>query len=215
MAISSPGWSSCLDRSAVSPRGHSVLGVPGPTAPDKRARRDLSCGPEWPRAAVADDLAASPATLQAALGLTANAVATWIVRGELPALEGKVQTLDLSSWKAEAHTLVRLPYCPACGGRVGAETDSGALQPLVLESRLKAVSRDNGYRVVVPEVTLKRYGHHVSPITGAVSMLERVGPAADTELGSANDGTMPVHVYIAGQNLARRHRSLADLRGDL
>ena len=68
-------------------------------------------------AAVADDLAASPATLQAALGLTANAVATWIVRGELPALEGKVQTLDLSSWKAEAHTLVRLPYCPACGGR--------------------------------------------------------------------------------------------------
>ena len=85
----------------------------------------------------------------------------------------------------------------------------------MLESRLKAVSRDNGYRVVVPEVTLKRYGHHVSPITGAVSMLERVGPAADTELGSANDGTMPMHVYIAGQNLARRHRSLADLRGDL
>jgi oxazoline/thiazoline synthase len=165
--------------------------------------------------AAADDIAASPATLQAALGLTANAVATWIVRGELPALEGKVQTLDLTSWKAEAHTLVRLPYCPACGGRTGDETDGGATRPFVLESRLKAVSRDNGYRVVVPEVTLKRYGHHVSPITGAVSMLERIGPVADTESGSANDGIMPIHVYIAGQNLARRHRSLADLRGDL
>ena len=53
-----------------------------------------------------------------------------------------------------------------------------AIRPIVLESRRKAVNRDNGYRVVQPEVTLGRYGHHVSPITGAVSMLERVGPAA-------------------------------------
>jgi bacteriocin biosynthesis cyclodehydratase domain-containing protein len=166
-------------------------------------------------ASAAEDIAASPATLQAALGLTANAVATWIVRGELPDLEGKVQTFDLTSWKVEAHTVVRLPYCPACGGRTGDEKDGGAIRPVVLESRLKAVSRDNGYRVVAPEVTLKRYGHHVSPITGAVSMLERVGPAADTGSGSADDGTMPMHVYVAGQNLARRHRSLADLRGDL
>jgi bacteriocin biosynthesis cyclodehydratase domain-containing protein len=166
-------------------------------------------------AAVADDLAASPATLQAALGLAANAVATWIVRDELPALEGKVQTLDLASWKLEAHTLVRLPYCPACGGRTGDDEDGGAIRPLVLESRLKAVNRDNGYRVVLPEVTLRRYGHHVSPITGAVSMLERVGPAADAESGSADDGTMPMHVYVAGHNLARRHRSLAHLRSDL
>ena len=166
-------------------------------------------------AAAAVDSVASPATLQVALGLTANAVATWIVRGELPALEGKVQTLDLNSWKTEAHTLVRLPYCPACGRLTGAEDDGGAVRPIVLESRLKAVNRDNGYRVVLPEVTLQRYGHHVSPITGAVSMLERVGPAAGAESGSANDGTMPMHVYVAGHNLARRHRSLAHLRGDL
>jgi oxazoline/thiazoline synthase len=172
---------------------------------------DRSGGP----AATAAEMAASPATLQAALGFTANAVATWIVLGELPALEGKVQTLDLISWKAEAHKLVRLPYCPACGGRTGDHADGEAIRPLVLESRLKAVSRDNGYRVVVPEVTLKRYGHHVSPITGAVSMLERVGPAADAESGSVDDGSMPMHVYVAGHNLARRHRSLADLRGDL
>ena len=59
--------------------------------------------------------------------------------------------------------------------------------------------------MVAPEVTLERYGHHVSPITGAVTMLERVGPASD--------GAM--HVYLAGHNLARRHRSLDHLRGDL
>jgi oxazoline/thiazoline synthase len=164
-------------------------------------------------AAAAADTAASPATLQAALGLAANAVATWIVHGELPALEGKVQTLDLSSWKAEAHTLVRLPYCPACDCRGDDEKDGNTGRPLVLESRLKVVSRDNGYRVIAPEVTLQQYGHHVSAITGAVTMLERVGP--DAKSGSANDGTMPIHVYIAGHNLARRHGSLADLRSDL
>jgi bacteriocin biosynthesis cyclodehydratase domain-containing protein len=164
--------------------------------------------------ATADDIATSPATFQAAMGLAANAVATWVVRGELPALEGKVQTLDLSSWKTEAHTLVRLPYCPACGDRAGVRED-GAARPIVLESRLKAVNRENGYRVVLPEVTLQRYGHHVSPITGAVSMLERVGPAAGEATGSAHDGAVPMHVYVAGHNLARRHHSLAHLRSDL
>ena len=63
----------------------------------------------------AADIACSPATLQVACGLAANAVATWVARGELPALEGKIQTFDVSSWQAQAHTLVRLPYCPACG----------------------------------------------------------------------------------------------------
>ncbi len=164
--------------------------------------------------ATADDIAASPATIQAAMGLAANAVANWIVLGELPALEGKVQTLDLTSWKTETHTLVRLPYCPACGDRSGVREDRAA-RPIVLESRLKAVNRDNGYRVVLPEVTLQRYGHHVSPITGAVSMLERVGPAAGEGTGSAHDGAGPMHVYVAGHNLARRHHSLAHLRSDL
>src|SRR5262249_49386402 len=48
-------------------------------------------------------------------------------------------------------------------------------------------------------------GHHVSAITGAVPMLERAAPA--------NDGVL--HVYVAGHNMARPHRDLAQLRGDL
>ena len=40
-------------------------------------------------------------------------------------------------------------------------------------------------------------------------MLQRIGPGAE----DATDGA--VHVYIAGHNMARRHRSLAHLRGDL
>ncbi len=156
---------------------------------------------------VPDDLAATPASAMIAWGLAANAVASWIVQGELPHLEGKVQTLDPSTWKVESHAMVRLPFCPACG-RAGAESEP-AHRPIVLERRPKDRTRDGGHRTVPPEVTIARYGHHVSPITGAVTMLERVGPGAD----DAAEGV--VHVYLAGSNLARRHRSLAHLRGDL
>ena len=78
-------------------------------------------------------------------------------------------------------------------------------RPPVLESRKKTFTSDGGHRVVPPEETLARYGHHVSPITGAVPMLERVAPAGDGVL----------HVYVAGSNMARPHQDLAHLRGDL
>ena len=145
--------------------------APGPSASDELAGRDLSRGPEPPRWSSRGRHRRLTGHDPGSDGEPANAVASWIVRGELPDLESQVQTLDLASWKAETHRLVRLPYCPACGELSGACEDGSDIRPIVLESRLKAISRDNGYRVVQPEVTLKRYGHHVSPITGAVSML--------------------------------------------
>src|SRR5436190_5066659 len=200
-----------------------------------------------PDALVADG-AHTAAGWQAAWGLTANAVASWIVRGELPDCEGKVRTFDQLSWQTKTHTLVKLPYCPACavgGERIasGESTRNGHEQnghlanghavnghsvnghsvngheingnkansivrrflPPVFKSRKKTSVRDGGHRAVPPEETLKRFGHHVSAITGAVSMLERTS-------GSEN-GAM--HVYLAGQNVARRHHSLGQLRGDL
>jgi ribosomal protein S12 methylthiotransferase accessory factor len=154
-------------------------------------------------AAVVTDRATTPATLQAAWGLAASAVASWVVRGELPELDGKLQTLDIPSWRLQTHSLVRLPFCPACGRR---EEDEGRpFRPPVLESRKKTFTNDGGHRVVTPEETLAAYGHHVSPITGAVPLLERAVPA--------DDGVM--HVYVAGKNMARPHRDLGRLRGDL
>jgi oxazoline/thiazoline synthase len=147
------------------------------------------------------DAAATPATLQVAWGLAAQAVATWIVRGATAELDGKVQTFDIPSWKLQSHTLVRLPYCPACG-RPG---EARPFQPPTLASRKKTFTADGGHRVVAPEATLARHGHHVSALTGAVPMLERAGPADDEVL----------HVYLAGNNMARPHYNLAHLRGDL
>jgi ribosomal protein S12 methylthiotransferase accessory factor len=154
-------------------------------------------------AAVVSDRACTPASLQIGLGLAANAVASWVVRGELPELDGKLQTLDLPSWRMQAHPLVRLPFCPACG--CGADEAIAPFRPPALESRKKTFTNDGGHRVVPPEETLARYGHHVSSITGAVPMLERAAPGGDGVL----------HVYVAGNILARPYHDLAHLRADL
>jgi ribosomal protein S12 methylthiotransferase accessory factor len=144
--------------------------------------------------------AATPATLQAAWGLAATAVASWVGRGDLPHLEGKVQTLDVLTAESQTHTLVRLPFCPACGEPAPA---GQPVKPLVVGSGRKTFTRDGGHRVCSPHETLERYGHHVSAITGAVPMLERDG------------GGGVLHVYLSGPNCARRAPSLHSLRADL
>jgi ribosomal protein S12 methylthiotransferase accessory factor len=149
---------------------------------------------------VLQDRAATPAILQIAWGLAANAVASWIVRSELPELEGKLQALDIPTWRMQAHTLVRLPFCPACGAG-----EKRQYQAPSLKYSKKTFTSDGGHRVVPPEETLSRHGHHVSPITGAVPMVERCAPGGEGVL----------HVYVAGSNSARPSRSLGHLRGDL
>ncbi|HEY2250853.1 MAG TPA: TOMM precursor leader peptide-binding protein, partial [Planctomycetaceae bacterium] len=179
------------------------------------------------------DSAGTSATEQAAWALTASAITSWIVRGELPDCKGQVRTFDHLSWQTKSHTLVKLPYCPACAARgngsgtpdkarnghehnghhANGHTTNGHttasivrhFRPPVFESRKKTLVRDGGHRAVPPEETIKRFGHHVSAITGAVSMLER----------SSGDADATMHVYLAGQNAARRHQNLGQLRGDL
>ncbi len=148
------------------------------------------------------DLCRTPATLQIAYGLTANAAATWIARGGLPALEGKIQTLDILTGQNQTHELMRQPSCPACGEPNAPERPPEAL---VLQSSRKTYTQDGGHRSVSPEQTLARYGRHVSPITGAVPLLERNG--------AEGDGV--VHVYLSGHNAARRSRTMRGLRSDL
>lgn len=147
--------------------------------------------------------ASTAASRQAALALAAETIANWIVRGELPECEGQIRTFDLLSWQVETHALTRLPYCPACGQQ--SNGDLRHFRPIELQSRRKQFVRDGGHRVVDPSVTIERFRHHISPITGAVSMLQRSSPS--------DDGAM--HVYLSGHNLARRHRNLGQLRGDL
>lgn len=143
--------------------------------------------------------ASTAATRQVAWSLAALAIATWIVRDEAPELEGTVLTLDVRSGRTRAHTLVQRPQCPACGDLL-ADPHTTA-RPIVLQGRSKVFTQDGGHRALTPEATLERYGHHVSPITGAVSRLDRSSPQGNV-----------VHSYVAGFNAALPPRSLRALR---
>jgi ribosomal protein S12 methylthiotransferase accessory factor len=142
------------------------------------------------------------ATLQVAWGLAATAVASWVVSGALERLEGKVQTLDLLTGEAQTHTLLRQPSCPECGERASAELP---VEAVVLNRCKKTFTEDGGHRALSPQQTLDRYGHHVSPITGAVSMLQRDG----------DNGEGVMHVYLSGHNVARRPKTWGRLRSEL
>jgi ribosomal protein S12 methylthiotransferase accessory factor len=142
----------------------------------------------------------TPATRAIAWNLAATEIAKWIARGSSPELEGKVLTLDVLTWKTQTHTLVRRPQCPACGN-----PEQRRDPAIVLESRTKTFTHDGGHRAVSPEETLRRYEHHVSRLTGAVTVLQRY----------AWSGDGVVNVYGAGHNFARRQGSLADIRRGL
>jgi ribosomal protein S12 methylthiotransferase accessory factor len=161
----------------------------------------------------------TPAIRAMAWNLAAMAIAQWIASGRcrstvsskaasgqcqcpdsLPNLEGHIFALDILSWKTEIHTLVRRPQCPACGSPNRPHDPT-----IVLQSRPKLFTQDGGHRTVSPEETLRRFGHHVSRLTGAVTNLGR--------FPFTEDGL--VNVYGAGHNYARRQRNLGELKKNL
>jgi ribosomal protein S12 methylthiotransferase accessory factor len=114
-------------------------------------------------------------------------------------LEGAVITRGPVDGQLERHQLVRRPNCPACGQPLAAGR-GGA--PIVLQPQRKCFRADGGHRTVTPEETLKRFGHHVSPITGIVDTLVRT----PLDPGSA------LHVYTTGRNLGFTAPTLERLR---
>jgi ribosomal protein S12 methylthiotransferase accessory factor len=142
-------------------------------------------------------IVALDSTVETGLALAATEVARQVAdpgRGD-----AEVRTLDLLSWTAETHKLMRRPQCPVCG-----DPQRAAIAP-VLTSAPKRYVDDGGHRTVSPQETVVRYQHHVSPITGAVSSLI---PAA----GGQDD---LLHVYVAGHNFALGGDSLAFVKRSL
>jgi ribosomal protein S12 methylthiotransferase accessory factor len=155
------------------------------------------------------DRCRAPAMTQAGWGLAATAVTTWVAVNELPHLDGKVQTLDTLTGQVQTHALVRQSACPACGRPPRLDR----VEPVVLRPSPKIFTRDGGHRTFAPEQTLARYGHLVSPLTGAVPMLQRDG-AFGGPPGKEADNDV-IHIYLSGHNTARRSRSLHGVRRDL
>ena len=150
--------------------------------PERFLRRRL--GHEGP---IVTAIASLPAGRNAAADLIALEAAKWIGAGT-SGVRGKVVTFDAGSLAREEHALVRRPQCPACG----APARYRGPRPVALAPRPKRFTADGGHRTVTPEQTLKRYLHHVSPITGVVPRLVNLAGGDET----------PVHHYIAGINFA-------------
>jgi bacteriocin biosynthesis cyclodehydratase domain-containing protein len=142
--------------------------------------------------------AVMPGTLQVASGVAALEAVRAITGGGGAPLTNRIATMDLLSHRTDTHVVVRRPQCAVCGSGASAAPPP----PISLESRPKAFTADGGHRVHGPEVTLQRYGHHVSVVSGAVKHLERV----------AIPGAPLLHLYNSGENRAAPARDLAALR---
>ena len=139
-------------------------------------------------------LAALPSTVNLALNLAATAAAQWLASGQ-SVLKDTLLTLDPITLQTEHHPVVKRPQCPVCG-----DPRPRIPEPISLTSHPKIAG---AARSETPSTTYARYSHHVSRITGAVSLLERV-----PSLGA-------FYVYAAGPNKSRPYDSWQGMRHSL
>ncbi len=138
-----------------------------------------------------------PSTLETGFNIAATEIAKWIASPEQQELEGSIITLDLVNLNLQRHTLIRRPQCQRCGN-----PNSFKPQPLILSSQKKLFTADGGHRTCLPGQTLKRYEHHISPITGVV---RRLFSELQHEQGL-------IHLYLADHSFPREGNDLDSLR---
>ena len=148
--------------------------------------------------------ARDPAVLEALYGLIAAEIVKWLVLEESAPIHRQAIAMDVASFTSSRHPVMRRPQCPACGDEALHNPDRPPLA-LRLKSSPGVVGNSGGARTVAPEVTLAKYRHLVSPISGVVTWLKRTTDETDSWL----------HVYWAGSNLGMRSRSLSSLRRSL
>ena len=148
--------------------------------------------------------AVQPAVLEALCGLIVAEIVKWLVLEGAAPIHKQAITMNLGTFASSQHRVMRRPQCPACGDEALHRRDRPPV-PLCLKASPKAHRNSGGARAVAPEVTLAKYRHLVSPISGVVTWLSRTTDEADSWL----------HVHWAGSNLGMRSRSLSSLRRSL
>ena len=148
--------------------------------------------------------AAEPPVLAALYGLIAAEIVKWVVLGDAAPIHDHAITMDVGTFASSRHRVMRRPQCRACGDEAQHRPDRPPV-PVCLGASPKAHHTSGGSRTVAPEVTLAKYRHLVSPVSGVVTWLRRTTDEDDSWL----------HVYWAGSNLGMRSRSLSSLRRSL
>ncbi|MDZ8260746.1 TOMM precursor leader peptide-binding protein [Nostoc sp. ChiQUE01b] len=142
-----------------------------------------------------------PSTVQTALGMTATEVFKWIVQGENQQLETNLIAYDAIALQTQNHSFVKRPQCSSCGEMVNGLTNNPL--PVVLEHHQKTFTADGGHRICSPQETLRKYQHHISPITGVVRELNKI------------PGNGLTHNYIAKHHFLSVFDDCASLRQNL
>ncbi|MCF4965926.1 TOMM precursor leader peptide-binding protein [Nostoc sp. CMAA1605] len=137
------------------------------------------------------------ATVQTAIGMIATEVFKWIIQGENSKLAGSLITYDTLTLQTQNHTVIQRPQCHTCG------EPNHQPSPIVLESRQKTFTTDGGHRSCSPQETLKKYAHHISPITGIVRELSKI------------PGNGLTHTYIAKHHFQSLFDDLGSLRQNI
>ena len=148
--------------------------------------------------------AAQPAVLEALYGLIAGEIVKWLVLDELAPIHEEAIAMNVGTFESSRHRVMRRPQCLACGDEALYRSDRPPVA-LSLKASPKTHRNSGGARTVAPEVTLAKYRHLVSPISGVVTWLSRTTAETDSWL----------HVYWAGSNLGMRSRTLSSLRRSL
>ena len=148
--------------------------------------------------------AAQPAVLEALYGLIAAEVVKWIVLHDAAPIHDHAIAMNVGTFTSSHHPVRRRPQCPACGEAAFHRPDRPPV-PISLQPSPKTHRNSGGTRSVAPEVTLAKYRHLVSPISGVVTWLTRTTDESDSWL----------HVHWAGSNPAVSSRSLSSLRRSL
>jgi ribosomal protein S12 methylthiotransferase accessory factor len=131
----------------------------------------------------------TPWSIRLATAFATIEFALWIGTGAHEGLEGTVATLDLKDNSLTRHRLTRRPQCPECG--IDLSPPAPACHSLRVQPASKRQHLDG--RGESPESILKRFGQHVSPITGVVRALSDLSDDG-LALASASQA-FPMHRY--------------------
>ena len=148
--------------------------------------------------------AAQPAVLEALNGLIAAEIVKWLVLDEAAPIHEHAIAMNVGTFASSRHRVMRRPQCRSCGDEALYRPDRPPV-PLSLNASPKTHRNSGGARSVAPEITLAKYRHLVSPVSGVVTWLSRTTDETDPWL----------HVYWAGSNPGAGSRSLSSLRRSL
>lgn len=155
-------------------------------------------------AAAPTPLASDTSALKGIYALISSEIVKWLVLGDRAPLHRHAIAMNLATFETSHHLVLRRPQCPECGDKELTRSDRAPV-PIALNVRPTLCRNSGGTRSVAPEVTLAKYRHLVSPISGVVSWLSRTSEETDSWM----------HVYWAGSNFGMRSRSLSSLRRSL